>query len=234
MVFPNKRQRRAKVQKVQIVKSKRRRRKGPRVTQLLKDKNYARLRYVDTVAINSGVTIAEHRFSANGLFDPDETGTGHQPLLFDEYALLYNSYNVVSSRIKIMPVPITASTNTIPAFYGVFADGDTTLGYGLATSVFEDSRIKGKVAYTGSALSWATNMTPSQMTRSASFNAKKFLSLAAATTPTLVTGTPVAAALAHYHIWAGSIAGGDPGSVTFLVTIDYLVEFTDPIQPTPS
>jgi len=40
-------------------------------------------------------------WSCNGLYDPDITGTGHQPLYFDQMALIYNHYHVIGAKIKI-------------------------------------------------------------------------------------------------------------------------------------
>lgn len=40
-------------------------------------------------------------FSLNGLYDPNITGIGHQPLGFDELMAMYNHYTVVSSRAKV-------------------------------------------------------------------------------------------------------------------------------------
>ncbi len=55
-----------------------------------------RLDYTDQLDIvcTSGV-LSVYTFNSNGLYDPDQTGTGHQPLGFDQYAAQYNRYRVL-------------------------------------------------------------------------------------------------------------------------------------------
>ncbi len=48
--------------------------------------------------------ITQYAFSANGLYDPNVTGTGHQPLGFDTMMLYYEQYTVLRSRITIRMV----------------------------------------------------------------------------------------------------------------------------------
>lgn len=217
---------------VTIVK-RRRKRRGPKVTKLLKNKTTAHLRYVDTVSVDAGsAAIASHVYSANGLFDPDVTGTGHQPLMYDEYKLLYGMYRVISSKIKVTPVP-TSNTSSVPALYGVFTEFDATLGYSLGTSIIEDQRNKGSW---GLFSSTTGDRNPHmRQSKRASFNAKRMLSPEGADNATAVsTNTATAGFDAFYQIWASSIAGNDPGNVTFIVQIDYIVEFTEPVLVTPS
>ncbi len=220
---------RKSVQKVQIVKARKKRR-GPKISRILKHKTTAHLRYVDTISIDSGTTIASHVFAANGLFDPDITGTGHQPLMFDEYTLLYNRYRVISSKCKVTPVGTTTS-NLIPGLYGVFGDHDVTLTYALGNSVIEDMRNGGKWGIVG-----ALNSTINQGFKTASYNALKELSPDGAGQSTPVTVNPTAAGLADYNfqVWVGSVNGNDPAAMILLVQLDYIVEFTDPKVLTPS
>lgn len=54
------------------------------------------------IALTSGAGSAGgYVFSANGLFDPDVTGTGTQPMGFDEMMHFYNHYTVVRARIQV-------------------------------------------------------------------------------------------------------------------------------------
>jgi len=45
--------------------------------------------------------ISQYSFRANGMFDPNFTGIGHQPLYRDEYAALYKTYTVIASFISV-------------------------------------------------------------------------------------------------------------------------------------
>lgn len=59
-------------------------------------------KYVDhNLAITSTTgSMGTYVFSCNGLFDPNITATGSQPLYFDQLAAIYQHYNVIGSRIK--------------------------------------------------------------------------------------------------------------------------------------
>ena len=60
----------------------------------------ATLLYSDQITLNPAAgTVSKHVFSANGLFDPNITGVGHQPRGFDQYMALYNHYTVIGARI---------------------------------------------------------------------------------------------------------------------------------------
>lgn len=83
--------------------------------------------YVDTtIQLNPGLAGVPdfHNFSANGLYDPDISGVGHQPMGFDQMIALFNHYTVTMSKIRvtfvnedanypqIVGVRIAASTST--------------------------------------------------------------------------------------------------------------------------
>lgn len=79
-------------------------------------------RYCDTVRLlsASGATSFQ-KFAANGMYDPDLTGTGHQPYYYDQLTALYNHYVVTKSRITITFVP---SSNIQAAMVFSLAEND--------------------------------------------------------------------------------------------------------------
>ena len=83
---------------------------------------YAEIVTVSTGA--SGSTDGVYTFSANGMYDPNITGTGHQPMYFDQLGALYNHYCVVSSKISVKVVPIQGGPAMVVALY---VNDDTTV-----------------------------------------------------------------------------------------------------------
>lgn len=69
----------------------------------------------------SGVPQA-YRFRANGMFDPNHTGTGHQPLFFDQLGAIYDQYTVISSKITVSAVP--SASSTVPQQVGININDD--------------------------------------------------------------------------------------------------------------
>lgn len=74
-------------------------------------KYVCKLTYSDIVNINgSGVFRSVDRvFSHNSIFDPDVTGTGHQPRYYDQLAGIYDFYRVLGCKIKVNYIPTDAT-----------------------------------------------------------------------------------------------------------------------------
>jgi hypothetical protein len=60
------------------------------------------LRYSDEIEIKGyGVTPNAYAFTGNGLYDPDISGTGHQPMGFDQLSTFFQHYTVLGSRVLV-------------------------------------------------------------------------------------------------------------------------------------
>ncbi len=56
--------------------------------------------YDDVLVLNStGGAKVQYGFRTNGMYDPDYTGTGHQPMYFDQLSAIYDHYMVIRSTI---------------------------------------------------------------------------------------------------------------------------------------
>lgn len=66
---------------------------------------WCRLHYTQTLGLATGTANTygtEQIFRLNSLYDPDFTGTGHQPYGFDQLAGLYNKYKVAGCKVQII------------------------------------------------------------------------------------------------------------------------------------
>lgn len=82
----------------------------------------ATLRYQETVPIAHNSGAGSYIFTCNGLYDPNVTGTGHQPMGFAQLMTLYNHYKVTRSSIKITVL----SAINLPINICCYVDDDTT------------------------------------------------------------------------------------------------------------
>lgn len=77
---------------------------------------------VTTKALTAGL-FNWHFMCANGIYDANQTGTGTQPLYFDQLSSIYGFYAVTSSRIELtVSGPSTSNNNLIAV---VYEDDDT-------------------------------------------------------------------------------------------------------------
>ncbi len=78
--------------------------------------------YADLFTGSSGL-CGTYVFAANGLYDPDITGTGHQPIGFDQMMFFYYHYTVVRAKITVI---FRNNSVSIPAWCAVSRNGSST------------------------------------------------------------------------------------------------------------
>jgi len=82
-----------------------------------------RLRYSDNIQLTSTAgAVASYVFAANGLYDPNITGTGHQPMGFDQMMLFYNHYCVTKAKMII----VAQNASTVPCQLVLRQDAGST------------------------------------------------------------------------------------------------------------
>lgn len=69
-----------------------------------------KLRYRQSVPLTTGVAVAQNMFFGNNLYDVDHTGTGGQPMGFDQLAGLYNRFIVYGSKMKVSVANLNGGT----------------------------------------------------------------------------------------------------------------------------
>jgi len=162
------------------------------------------LRYSDQITLNpSAGANAIYRFRANSLFDPDQSGVGHQPYGHDTLQGIYDNYVVDRAVVTLVP---TQFGNTV-CTYGVrVSETGSNPGYHLAREMKGTSMAMTSVGAASVPISRTyqrNKMWPIEKDTSALFG----------TNP----DEP-----AYFEIFMqGPNGTTDPGSVDFIVNITY-------------
>ncbi len=185
-----------------------------------------RLRYCQVFALDPGAgAITSNVFSANGMFDVDVTGAGHQPLGFDQWMSIYDHYTVVGSKIKVRYLKTTAGA-LIPGIFGVMLDDNVTLTATTPVQIIEGNQPNSRYRLTTGIE--GGNFGQPQV--SLSFSAKKFFGTKSIISKAEYKGSSSANPTegASYQVYYGSVDGSNnPGAATFLVTIEYIAVLTE-------
>lgn len=97
------------------------------------------LRYTDGIVIQStgALPLGWYTLQPNNLFDFDVSGTGHQPLYFDQLSAIYQNYRVRSAKAKVTfaygQFPDTAAQQLGPWKVGITPQRVNTSPPGTAT-----------------------------------------------------------------------------------------------------
>lgn len=190
----------------------------------------AKLRYCTVKEVSFGdVAIStDYMFSANGCYDPDVSGAGHQPRGFDQFMAMYDHYTVIGSKIRVTATntsDVLASTPICVAL--VQTDNNSSLG-GLT---WEDIMERGDISKATLGHPEGDN---SVVHVSRGFATKKFFhrGINDDTLRGSNIANPSEGAFFHIVPAIASVLGvGNARHVTLQITVDYIVKFTEPKQP---
>lgn len=186
-----------------------------------------KLKYVTTINLNPGIgQMTSHYFSANGMYDPDITGTGHQPLFFDQYMASYDHYRVVGSSCRITQLPETTNGTVNPVMWGCILDDNTSLTYSTPAALIESNQSKSKFRI-GSQVSSSAHTSGKNPRLITKFSGKKFFNTLNSTHDGTKSANPTDQA--YYGIWCTGVGNvSDPPTMTFMVEISYLAIIKEP------
>lgn len=191
----------------------------------------ARLRYVETIVLNPEAGVCgDYIFKANGMYDANYSGGGHQPYGFDQMMVFYKNWTVIGSKITIK----LAGTQVSEYWAGVTLRAtDANLGGQYLTQLLESPEHHLRMIYNNSD---AHLMKGSNI--GCKFSAKKFFT---AKTSALISDAQYQGDKnkdpdtgAYYHVILCPANTGDLVSQPITVIIDYYAIFTKPITLTTS
>ena len=194
-----------------------------------------KLRYCEFVTLNAPNTglAVSHIFVANSMYDPNNSGVGHQPSNFDRWANIYDHFTVVGSKISIQHCPTTTG-NIVPSIVGVaLTDSGTETSGKTAEQLLEKKLTRSKYRSVG-----ANSNDHGLRKLTHTFSAKKFFGKARGgivndglyrgKMGNFGTGSNPTE-LAYYELFAVSTNNTeDPDGLRLLVTIDYIAKLTEP------
>lgn len=156
-------------------------------------------------------------FSANGLYDPNITGTGHQPTGFDQLMQFYDHYTVIASKITVTFFNGNAS-NTVTGLVSVMDTSSTN-------SDIQQYIENGRCAF--EELDVSSNSQLGTVTLGCSVS--DFLGRKNILSEDNCRGSASAnpSEEAYFHVVAAPWASNDVGTIAFVATIEYTAVLTE-------
>jgi len=197
---------------------------------LLGDKRIVKLRYHDTaILFTSPAGLATSMvFSANGMFDPNISGTGHQPRGFDQLLLLYDHFVVLGSKCTatfLQHIDIDPDDTTKSQAVGIILRDNAT-SFLQPDDIFEDRNVSWK---------YISNTTSGGPVRvSCKFSAKRFLGRASVMSDPELKGSISSnpEEQAYYHVFVSPVGFAEvAGDVQISIDIVFIAMLIEPRLP---
>lgn len=166
----------------------------------------------------AAIPVYEYLFNLNSLFDPDRTGTGHQPLGFDQLKTLYNRYRVYKVHYNINWITTTADPVMIIAVPTNESPGIGSLETALET--YAERHSKAGNVYTPCTVSGSIDL--------AVLNGKTLRQYTDDDTTQAVIGSSPSELLILHACFASLSVSNVTGYAVVKLTFE--AEFSDPIQ----
>jgi hypothetical protein len=186
-----------------------------------------KLKYAEHVVITgTSGALGLYVFNASSLYDPNYTGTGHQPRGFDQLMPLYDHFVVTKSRAKVQFVPTSTSA--------------TMAGIAVSATVNNqgdwDDYAEGPYSVCGALDAAVTSGGLRVLQLDISYDAKKNLGIPDPLTADKLQGTISANPVdnAFYHIFIQHAGETNSVSCNVLVEIEYECAFIEPLNPAQS
>ena len=178
------------------------------------------MRYIDNLTLTSTVgAISTNVFSANGIYDPNISGTGHQPRWFDQIMPYFNHYCVIGSKITCTFSHTSNTTATTPITVGIAKRAISTTEPGM-TNYTEN----------GDCVWKSSPHNASNRTVSMSFSPRKYFGKKYTVDNYDLKGTIASnpSEQAFFHVFMDPVNSSESPSISAQVLIEYVVVFSEP------
>lgn len=180
----------------------------------------AKLRYAETFTLTSTAgVVGTQNFAANGLFDPNLTGAGHQPMYFDQYMAVYNHFTVLGAKITITAIN---TSGTVPMNIGCYLNDDATAVTSMQNALEESNSTFKMLGTTGADSKTLVRTFSAKGTFGGSLLSDANLQGNATTNPP---------ELSVFTVQAQSADATSTGTVVCMAVIDYVATFQELKDP---
>lgn len=181
-------------------------------------------RYCTSVNIDAGVaTPGYHVFNATGLYDPDTTGVGHQPLMFDVYSSMYDHYTVLGAKLT---AKFAGGSNGV--IVGCYVNDDASPITTYDTIMEQGEAVSSMLGYSAGY---------SKATISKKFSTKRFFGMQDLSDSDKLKGSSSGNPTdnAYFVVFVQSPnSATNPGAVDAVISIEYIVKWSEPTSQTQS
>lgn len=191
------------------------------------------LRYVTEFTMNAGISSqALYTFKANSIFDPDHTGSGHQPMGADELSIFFEKYVVLSSRIVVHALHQGDHNSSNASIIYGYCDNNSGPPATSPTTWIEQRRGSYRVIAGGNSAKTYTTMPLTYYPKKV-FGIKDIQDLKSLA-GTTGSGGSDPTDIAYFNIGtSGFQFATDPAEIRCYAIIDYKVLYTHP-EPLPA
>jgi len=232
--FRSKRKRTLGKRKKRTRRTFRRRKMNPR-TALPGNSRIVKMKWVSGLSLDPTTSgFASQVYRCNDILDPDGLAGSHQPMGYNQWNNFYNTWTVVGAKIKLSGA-IFQTTAASNGLYGILLQNDATPVATSPHTLVEQGKCPWRIIQT------ITNgNVPRTLTQRYSMRKwRGYATIRDNLTPEnsgVFASSGVTAAgptfLTHFVVWASSMdqLGSDPPAFKFMVSIEYMVLLTDPVE----
>jgi len=191
--------------------------------QIVPDRCRTNLRYVEGIAYRVPMASSDvYSYNLNSVFDPNLTGTGHQPMGFDQLKALYGRYRVYNCKYKVRffvanvgpTVCYATPTNETTSFVSIPQDALETTGskFGSVNQITAVGSVGAPVILSG-------KVSMMSLYGAKDMQSDRFQAL--------ISADPTETAILYLGCWS---IDNQNLTWTFIIELDYDVEFYDRVQ----
>lgn len=166
--------------------------------------------------VSTGGSLASQMNRCNGMYDPDATAAGHQPLYFDQLNALYNHFCVIGSKITYY-FSHSATTNLLVQVTSYIND-DTTLSVTNLDNLAEQVSAKTVIIPAGS---------NNRYKISQSWSAKKFFGKPVLGNKALTGSGTADPTEQSVYVLSAAQPGGASANIDVQVEIEYIAIWSE-------